>query len=95
MSGALNVIAALVGTIAIFAFWVVVIFVIPVYVALVVASWFPQTGQWRKRLRRGLNRARREALGKSRGSKDQAVSRRNAAPRPRPSSTFSKPPCEY
>ena len=49
MSGALNVIAALAGTIAIFAFWVLVIFVIPAYVALVVASWFPQTGQWRKR----------------------------------------------
>ena len=45
----MNVLISFLGTAGLFAFWAVVIFVIPAYVALFVASWFPQTGQWRKR----------------------------------------------
>lgn len=49
MVEAFNVLAALAAMIAVLAFWGVVIFVIPVYVTLMVASWLPLTGQWRKR----------------------------------------------
>jgi hypothetical protein len=48
MTEAFHVLTTLVSVVAVIAFWAIVIFVIPAYIALAVASWIPQTGQWRK-----------------------------------------------
>jgi hypothetical protein len=57
------VVAALLTTAAVFVFWVLVIFVMPVLVALTIASWIPQAGQWRTRA--GRRRTRKKKVGDS------------------------------
>ena len=49
MSGILSVVAAIGATALVFAFWFVVVIVIPGLIAVYVSMLFPLTGQWRKR----------------------------------------------
>jgi hypothetical protein len=51
MDDALNVLTAVVGAFAVWALWMLILVVVPGFLALYVARLFPLTGEWRKRLR--------------------------------------------
>lgn len=58
MSDALAILSPAFAMVVAAAFWLLVIFVIPGYLALWVARWFPQTGQWRQVWRTWRSRRR-------------------------------------
>ena len=53
-SGALNVLVPIVGALAIWALWMLILVGIPGFLALYIARLFPLTGQWRKRFKARL-----------------------------------------